>query len=79
MVASVRRMTAMPIEPAALPEHEPALYAMLRQAGIDAGEALRLTTGAFPRPAPAADPRELQRLRWREHGRLPVARAYTGL
>lgn len=65
----------MPIEPAALPDNEPALYAALRAAGIDAGEALRLTTAIFPPPPP--DPRAVQRQRQREHWRLPAVRRYT--
>lgn len=65
--------------PAALPDNEPALYAALRAAGTDAGEALRLTAAIFPRPAPAPDAREVQRQRQREHGRLPTVRRYTGL
>ncbi len=68
----------MPIEPAALPDNEPALYAALRAAGIDAGEALRLTTAIFPRPAPEADPRAAQRQRQRDHVRQASVRAYTG-
>lgn len=67
----------MPIDPAALPEHEAPLYAELRQAGVDAGEALSLVSTIFPRPAPAPDPRALQRQRWREHGRQPTVRRYT--
>lgn len=62
---------------AGLPEHEARLYAELRQAGVDPGDALRLTTAIFPPPPP--DPREAQRQRQREHGRLPAVRRYTGL
>lgn len=66
-------------EPPALPQSEAPLYAQLRAAGIDAGEALSLTAAVFPRPAPAPDAREVQRQRQREHGRLPAVRRYTGL
>lgn len=76
MAGSVRRV-AMQRDPAGLPQHEAPLYAQLRAAGVDPGEALRLTAAVFPRPAPAADPREVQRQRWREHGRQPTVRAYT--
>ena len=64
---------------AGLPEHEAPLYAELRQAGVDAGEALSLVSTIFPRQAPEPDPRAVQRQRQREHGRLPAVRAYTGI
>lgn len=67
----------MQIKPAALPEHEPALYAALRAAGVPEAEAIAAALAT--RPAPAADPREVQRQRQREHGRQPTVRAYTGI
>ena len=71
-----RSMKAIIPLPAALPQHEPQLYAALRQAGVPEAEAIAAALAT--RPAPAPDAREVQRQRWREHGRLPAVRAYTG-
>lgn len=65
-------------DPADLPQHEPAFYAQLRAAGIDAGSAFALTTTIFPLTTPAADPRALQRQRQREHLAQPTVRRYVG-
>lgn len=62
-------------DPAGFPDGEPALYAALRQAGVPEAEAIAAALAT--RQAPEPDPREVQRQRWREHGRQPTVRRYT--